>query len=173
MQPFSLTPDLVTGIPAIDEQHGELLDLANEVVNAAGVGLHPELFDLATTFLVGYAAYHFAAEEWVMTDLDYPQRGQHFDNHRRLQREVASYVAEARVSRTCEAGENEIALFIENWIVHHIRVLDREMAAFLRNQTINLQTLRLPDLQTLKDSGGIPDDFDERIATGAAGMRQR
>jgi hemerythrin len=173
MRPFSLTQDLVTGIAAIDEQHGELLDLANEAVNAAGAGLHAELFDLATTFLAGYVAYHFAAEERVMTDLDYPQRWQHFDNHRRLQREVASYVAEARVNRTCAACESEIASFFENWIVHHIRVEDRELAEFLRSQTIDLQTLRLPDLQTLKDCGGIPDDFDARIAMGAAGMRRR
>jgi len=26
MRPFSLSQDLLTGIPAIDEQHGELLD---------------------------------------------------------------------------------------------------------------------------------------------------
>jgi hemerythrin len=173
MRPFSLTQDLVTGIPAIDEQHGELLDLANEVVNAAGAGLHPELFDLAATFLAGYAAYHFAAEEAIMTDLDYPQRWQHFDNHRRLQREVASQVAEARVNRNCETSKDAIALFLENWIVHHIRVADREMAEFLRGQTIDLRTLRLPDLQTLKDCGGVPDDFDEGIAMGVAGMRQR
>jgi hemerythrin len=173
MQRFFLTQELVTGIPAIDEQHGELLDLANEVVNAAGAGLHPELFDLATTFLAGYAAYHFAAEEKVMTDLDYPQRGQHFDNHRRLQREVASHVAEARVNRTREERKDEMALFLENWIVHHIRVADRELAEFLRTQTIDLRTLRLPDLQTMKDYGGIPADFDDRIAMGAAGMRRR
>ena len=172
MRPFSLTQDLLTGIPAIDEQHGELLDLANEVVNATGHGLSPELFDLAATFLVGYAAYHFAAEEMVMTDLDYPQRSQHFDSHRRLQREVAAHVAEARMNRTCEVCKEEIALFLENWIVHHIRVVDREMAEFLRTQTIDLSTLRLPDLQTLKDDGGISADFDERIAMGAVGMRQ-
>jgi len=172
MRLFSLTQDLVTGIPAIDEQHGELLDLANEVVNAAGADLHPELFDLAATFLAGYAAYHFAAEEKVMTDLDYPQRGQHFDSHRRLQREVASYVAEVRVNQTSEACKDEIALFLENWIVHHIRVVDREMAVFLRSQSIDLRTLKLPDLQTMKDYGGIPADFDDRIALGAAGMRQ-
>ena len=172
MRPFSLTQDLLTGIPAIDEQHGELLDLANEVVNATGHGLPPELFDLAATFLAGYAAYHFAAEEMVMTHLDYPQRSQHFDSHRRLQREVAAHVAEARMNRTCEACKDEIALFLENWIVHHIRVADREMAEFLRTQTIDLSTLRLPDLQTLKDDGGISADFDERIAMGAVGMRQ-
>ena len=172
MRPFSLTQDLITGIPAIDEQHGELLDLANEVVNATGAGLHPELFDLAATFLAGYAAYHFAAEEKIMTDLNYPQRGPHFDNHRRLQREVAAHVAQARVNRTCESCKEEIALFLENWIVHHIRVADREMAEFLRSQTIDLRTLRLPDLRTLKDEAGIPSDFDERIAMGVAGMRQ-
>jgi hemerythrin-like metal-binding protein len=144
MQHFSLTQDLLTGIPAIDEQHGELLDLANEVVDASGSRLHPDLLNLAATFLAGYAAYYFAAEEWVMTDLNYPQRSEHFDHHRRLQREVAAHVAEVRVNRSCEACKNEIALFLENWIVHHIRVVDREMAEFLRTRTIDLSTLRLP-----------------------------
>ena len=173
MRLFSLTQDLLTGIPEIDGQHSELLDLANEVVNAAGVGLHRELFELATTFLAGYAAYHFAAEEKVMTDLDYPLRGQHFDEHRRLQRGVAARVAEARMNRTCEACKDKVAQFLGDWIVHHIRVADREMAEFLRSQAIDLRTLRLPSFQTLKDYGGIATDFDERIAMGAAGMRQR
>jgi hemerythrin len=173
MRPFSLTQELLTGIPAIDEQHGELLDLANELVSAAEAGLPPEFFDLAATFLAGYVAYHFAAEETVMTELDYPQRWQHFDNHRRLQREVAAHVAEVRVNQTCGACEDKIARFLEDWVVHHIREADREMAEFLRTQTIDLGTLRLPDLQTLKDLGGIPEDFDDRIAMGAAGMRQR
>lgn len=173
MRPFSLTPDLVTGVPAIDEQHGELLDLANEVVNATSDGLPLEFFDLAATFLAGYVAYHFAAEETVMTDLDYPQRWEHFDYHRRLQREVAAHVAERRVNRSCEACKGEVAQFLEDWVVHHIRVVDRELAEFLRTQTLDLATLKLPDVQTLKERGGIPEDFDDRIALGAAGMLQR
>lgn len=108
-----------------------------------------------------------------MTELDYPQCSQHFDSHRRLQREVSAHVAEARANRTGESCKDEIALFLENWIVHHIRVADREMAEFLRGRTVDLRTLKLPDVQTLKSSGGIPDDFDDRIALGTAGMRQR
>jgi hemerythrin len=173
MRPFTLTSDLLTGIRAIDEQHGELLDLANEVVDMPEGQLHPELFGLALTFLVGYAAYHFAAEEMVMTDLEYPERGQHFDLHRHLQRSVAALAAEARIKGATRACQSEVASFLDDWIVHHIRESDREMAQFLRAQPIDLQALTLPDIQTLKRYGAIAIDFDDRIASGIAGMRQR
>jgi len=173
MRSFNLTPDLVTGIRAIDEQHGELLDLANEVVDMPEGHLHPELFELALTFLVGYTAYHFAAEEVVMTDLDYPQRGQHFDHHRQLQQSVGNLAAEARIKGATPACQTEIARFLNDWIVHHIRESDREMAQFLVTQPIDLEALILPDIRTLKLCGAIPIDFDEKFATGTAGVRQR
>jgi len=115
----------------------------------------------------------FAAEEAVMTDLDYPLRGQHFDRHRELQQSVGNLMAEARVKGATPACQCEIARFLNDWIVHHIRESDREMAQFLRTQPIDLEALILPDIRTLKLCGAIPIDFDDKFAAGTAGMRQR
>jgi hemerythrin len=171
MAPFSLTQDLITGIPAIDEQHGELLDLANEVVTFQAGTMHPELFDQALTFLLGYSAYHFVAEEAVMTELEYPERDRHFDNHRRLQRAVADVVAEARIKGATEACKGEVARFLNDWIVHHIRESDREMATFLRSRPIDPKAITLPDVNSLKSCRALMPDFDEEIAAGVAGLR--
>jgi hypothetical protein len=61
---------------------------------------------------------------------------------------------------------------LEDWLVYHIREADREMARFIREQPVDVLTLRLPCVQSLKNSGAIPADFDDRIAAGVLGKRE-
>jgi hemerythrin len=168
---FSLTPDLVTGIPAIDEQHGDLFDIANEVVAAADGSLHPDLFDLALSFLVGYTTYHFAAEETVMAKVDYPGRSHHAYVHNRLREEVVAIIFNVRKQGPAEHSKADIVHLLEDWVVLHVREADRQFARFVRDQHIDVGTLILPTVESLKTCGAIDIDFDERFATGVAGLR--
>jgi hypothetical protein len=54
----------------------------------------------------------------------------------------------------------------------HIRETDRSLAEFLRAQLPHPQTLHLPDVQALRSSGAIAQDFDEEVAKGAASLRR-
>ena len=171
MLPFSLTPDLVTGIPAIDEQHGELFDIANEVVLASDEKLHPALFDLALTFLIEYTSYHFAAEEIVMARVEYPGHAQHADGHTRLREEVLSILSRVRQQGPSQQSKHEVVRLLEDWVVRHVREADRDFAHFVRERSIDVRTLSLPTIESLKDSGALAMDFDERFAHGVAALR--
>ena len=171
MRPLELTADLITGIPALDAQHRDLLALVNEVVYAPEEDVDPDVFTLAVTFLQGYIVYHFAAEEAFMTELGYPQRNLHFDLHGRLQRKVAELAYTVRQAGVSRAVRAEVSLMLEDWLVYHIREADREMARFIRAQPVDVLTLTLPCVQSLKNSGAIPADFDDRIAAGILGKR--
>jgi hemerythrin len=168
---FSLTPDLVTGIKAIDEQHCDLFDIANEVLAASEADLHPDLFEQALSFLVGYTIYHFAAEETVMAKVDYPGRSYHADVHNRLRDEVGSIVSRVRKQGPTQRSKADIVCLLEDWVVLHVRESDREFARFVREQKIDLTTLTLPTVDSLKSGGAIAIDFDERFATGVVGLR--
>jgi hemerythrin len=170
MLPFSLTPDLVTGIPAIDEQHGELFDLANEVVMASDERLHPALFDLALTFLIGYTSYHFAAEEKVMAKVEYPGHPEHADVHTRLREEVLSILSRVRQQGPNAQSKHDVVRLLEDWVVRHVREADREFAAFVRQSAIDVQTIAPPTVESLKSCGAIAADFDERFAGGVSGL---
>jgi hemerythrin-like metal-binding protein len=168
---FSLTPDLVTGIKVIDEQHGELLDIANEVVAASDHALHPDLFDLALSFLVGYTAYHFAAEELVMAKVGYPGHSHHADIHNRLREKVVAIVVRVRRQGPNQQSKTDMVQLLEDWVVLHVRESDREFARFAREQLIDLSAVTLPTVNALKCCGSLAIDFDERFATGIAGLR--
>jgi hemerythrin len=166
-----LTPDLLTGIPTLDEQHGDLLDIANEVVAAADGRLHPDLFDLALSFLVGYTTYHFAAEETVMAKVAYPGHGHHAQVHDRLREQVVAILFRVRNQGPTQQSKSDVMRLLEDWVVLHVRESDREFAHFVRDQHIDVATLILPTVESLKTCGAIDLDFDERFATGVAGLR--
>jgi hemerythrin len=172
MRPFSMTPDLVTEIPAIDQQHSELFNLANEVVDVADRQLDPELFRLTLSFLVGYTVYHFAAEEAVMAVVGYDGRGYHASVHARLRAEVADIVARVQQQGPCEESKADIVLLLEDWIMLHVREADRALARFVRAQAIDVKTLTLPTIASLKSCGAVPADFDDRFVGGLAGLRR-
>jgi hemerythrin-like metal-binding protein len=171
MQPLELTADLITGIPALDAQHRDLLTLANEVVYAPDNDVDPDVFNLAVSFLQSYIVYHFAAEETLMTELGYPDRELHFDLHGRLQRKVAELADRVRQVGVSRALRAEVSLMLEDWLVYHIRESDREMARFIREQPVDVATLTLAGVESLKNNGAIPADFDDRIAAGILGKR--
>lgn len=168
---FCLTPELFTGIPAIDEQHGELFDIANEVVRAADGSLHPHLFHLALDFLVGYTIYHFAAEELVMDKLAYPERARHAVIHGGLRDEVLAMLSRVREQGPSRQSRADVVRLFEDWVVSHVREADRDLARFVREQPMDLSTLTVPTVASLKRCGAIADGFDERFAEGGAGLR--
>jgi hemerythrin-like metal-binding protein len=171
MRTFALTSSLLTGIPAIDEQHCELFDLANEVVDDSASDLHPELFRMALGFLEGYIAYHFAAEEVVMSELGYPESAAHADLHARLQNAVAAMLKKAAQQGPSEEMKAELKGFLQDWVVHHVREADFAMARYVRDVVLDVKSLSLPGVLVLKSRGSIPADFDDRFAAGMAGLR--
>jgi hemerythrin-like metal-binding protein len=171
MEPFSLTPNLVTGITAIDEQHGELFDIANEVVVASQASLHPELFDVALSFLVGYTAYHFAAEETAMAQAGYPGGGAHASVHGQLREKVVDIVLRVRRQGPTQQSQADIVSLLEDWVVVHVRESDRAFARFVRERSIDVSRLTLPTIESLKSCGSLALDFDERFAGGVAALR--
>lgn len=171
MPPFTLTPNLMTGIPVIDQQHGELFDIANEVMAASQTSMHPDLFDLALSFLVGYTAYHFAAEEAVMAKIGYPGATAHSSVHDRLRGEVASIVLRVQRQGPSQQSQSDITRLLEDWVVVHVRESDRAFARFVREKSIDVTTLTLPTVESLKCCGSLAIDFDERFAAGVAALQ--
>ena len=89
MKRFELTEDMLTGIPDIDAHHRTLLELGNRVMDTSIVKTgDKKVFDEALQFLADYVIYHFAAEEYVMSEYGYPHDGNHRQWHERFKGEV-------------------------------------------------------------------------------------
>jgi hemerythrin len=163
MDRFTLTDDLLTGVPDIDDQHRTLLALGNKVIDPSVIDKDGTIFRDALSFLAGYVLYHFAAEEHVMENAGYPRWEPHRQWHERFRAEIDGLIVSARKKGVSRALKLKISFAVENWLVEHIRITDRDLAEFLR-QHAGGKVIRVPDVRTLKPAGAIPQDFDERFA---------
>ena len=163
MHRFDIASSSGTGNADIDGQLQTLFDMANELLfPTAG---EPSLveFRRGVSFLLSYLEYHFASEELAMLEQGYASRGFHSAFHDHVRREARAIAA--RLGRTASIEETRTAIFflLEDWRVYHVAQADRQLAAFLREQSTNGEVPRLPGLLPLKAVGALASDFDERV----------
>jgi hemerythrin len=162
MERFELTADLITGIADIDDHHRTLLELANRVVNPSAIKADGPIFGEALNFLAEYVVYHFAAEEYVMTELGYPNEIHHRQWHDRFRDDVAAYVVQAKREGVSKDLRLKISFAVETWLLEHIRITDQGLARFLKKQG-GSASVRLPDTRTLKAAGKLPENFNDGV----------
>jgi len=158
---FELTEELLTGVDAIDEHHRTLLELGNRVIDPAAIKRDGPVFADAIAFLSDYVRYHFAAEEQVMTESQFPHYEHHRRWHDRFREEVSAYADQAAAGGMTKDLKLKVSFAIENWLAEHIRITDRDLAAHLRQRGAGAD-LSLPSVRTLVDQGKLPQAFVER-----------
>ena len=163
---FELTGDLITGIQDIDEHHRTILELGNRVIDLPAIKTNRTLFEDALRFLADYVIYHFAAEECVMLATSYPNYDHHLRWHERFKCDISDYCGHAAAEDMSQDLRLKISFAIENWLLEHIRITDREFAKFLQQKGGSVP-IRLPNARDLKDAGKLPEDVNERLMRGA------
>lgn len=110
------------GVPSVDTQHKRLFEIANRLHDAHIRNLGRPLMAEIFKELIEYTAYHFADEERLMRDADYPDYVRHKANHEKLIELVVGY---QRQLERGEVGIEERALeFVKTWLNGHILGMD-------------------------------------------------
>lgn len=120
---------LVVDLPQIDEQHRTLIDLSNSMLQAMVVGKGQDVLEETFGELKKYTEYHFADEEKLMEQLDYPAIAEHRALHGTLIEQVMDF--SARLDKVSPA---EALDFLNGWIVNHIREEDVKVSLFAKNK---------------------------------------
>jgi len=126
--------ELVTGFPVIDQQHAELLERAEQLMNALA-----ERKDTATalrihSYLTDYSTRHFALEEEVMVRFDYPERVAHLASHMVFTNRLRQIEDEIGAWGTGFGLMSEAVLLLPDFLIRHVSEHDLELARFLREQ---------------------------------------
>ena len=130
MEPTPWSATLETGHPALDEQHRELFRLHLETLDGVrgGEGRSPRT---ALAELLDRTREHFAFEEKLMAEADYPQRELHAKAHSEFMTDLVSLVSEG----TREPSATVVRLWLESryasWWRWHVRSTDAPMASHL------------------------------------------
>ncbi|MGE5545517.1 MAG: bacteriohemerythrin [Solirubrobacterales bacterium] len=122
------------GLPAMDSDHEELLELCNEFFAAAharsGLG---ELCAILGRLILRTRA-HFLAEERLLDRHNYPGLALHKAEHARLLTQADGLKDRFDTAESTEAVGDltlETADFLRTWLLDHIRINDRPYRPFL------------------------------------------
>lgn len=123
------TAALGVGIPAIDSQHRQLVDIINRLAAAANAKAATEELDSILGELEDYGRYHFSLEEEAFAKVSYPGTSAHVAEHRAFLARLAGFEASFRPGRA-EVGE-EILSYLRTWLTRHISFSDKKYKPFL------------------------------------------
>ena len=118
------------GFDPIDDQHKVLVTMINELFQACEQGVLEA--DMAFMEIIkralDYAETHFANEEDLLYEANYPYLDEQKEQHEAFVAEVQKTIEEF------EAGNIEpiyLARFLKNWLLNHIAVFDKKYTPYL------------------------------------------
>lgn len=129
------TNEFSVGIPSLDEQHRNLVDIINKFEEARRRGKGTKIMRQILNEIIGYTQEHFAFEEELLEESDYPDRKLHQSQHRQLLQKVErlqhDYLHEGR-RITAETGE-----FLNYWLTSHILQHDKNYSEHLQKTSVD------------------------------------
>jgi hemerythrin len=132
--PLTFPEDLIIGINEVDEQHRAFYAALAQLHDAMRSGQLEEVTRIVT-FVEGYAATHFAAEEKLMTELTYPELEEHAARHAEFVLDFREWRRRFAVKGPTPALVVELSAWLTGWLRDHIRKVDGQMARFVRSRS--------------------------------------
>ena len=132
MDLIKLDDKLRLGIPEIDSQHETLIGLINLLHETMLQGANRAALDGLLSKLLEHTRNHFAYEEQLMSQHNYPGYEAHKSEHSRLMQHLVD------LTERYNNGELllsfAIVLELKGWAAVHIEKSDKQLGTFLNNQ---------------------------------------
>ncbi len=132
---FRWTEAYRVNIAVLDEQHQKLFDAVNELDQALRRGEGTPAVDPILAKLVEYANVHFAAEEALMKQHDFPGLPTHRTQHELFRQKLAVYLED---HKTGKAGVPvSLMFFLQDWLKKHVLKTDKLYSAHLNSRGVH------------------------------------
>jgi hemerythrin len=125
---------LETGYEKIDKQHKQLIAALNALIEAAAAGESQEEIFKTMDFLSAYTIKHFADEEKLQAEFDYPDYLIHKRYHDEFRVTVGEMTSRIRQEGPTEELVGQVTVAIGNWLLNHIKGDDFRMAAYIKSK---------------------------------------
>jgi hemerythrin len=126
---FRWTESYRVNIAVLDQQHQQLFDAVNELDQALRKGEGKAALDPVLDKLVEYALVHFAAEESLMQQHDFPGLFSHQAQHELFRQRIAAYLEDHKAARP--GVPVSLLFFMQDWLKDHLLQTDKLYSAFL------------------------------------------
>jgi methyl-accepting chemotaxis protein len=121
---------ITTGLSTIDQQHRQLVDLINDLHKAMKQGRSATESGRILDRLITYTESHFATEEKLFQQHNYPGLSQHKTQHKKLVAQVVDFQKELISGNAMLSAE--LMDFLKVWLVKHIKKEDMQYVPFLK-----------------------------------------
>lgn len=121
---------LTTGLNTIDQQHKQLVALINDLHKSMKQGSSVRESGVILDKLLRYTSSHFATEEKLFQQHNYPKSSQHKEHHSKLVAQVMDFQKEFKNGNAILSAE--LMDFLKDWLVNHIKKTDMEYVPFLK-----------------------------------------
>lgn len=126
MAKFLLTEEFMVGIPEIDQQHHQLVDLMNRVVEGYRSGLPHKKMAALIDAMVNHAIFHFGFEERLQEHAGYPFLKAHQKSHVQFAKRISEF-------QTRFNNGEDIVKYIDGllfeWLTDHFKHDDADYVA--------------------------------------------
>lgn len=136
------TNDLSVGVDIIDNQHKELFNRINSLVEAIKQHVCKHKISDVIQFLEDYIHTHFSLEEKFMLKYEYSGYQFHKAQHEYFKKELSVLKSELiKIEGGAKPGSYELSMttnqVVVDWILDHIAKIDKELGKFLQTKGFN------------------------------------
>jgi len=131
---FEWKQEYSVGIGTIDAQHQNLFATARELFAAMGSGQGKTVTGRILDRLIQYTAHHFAHEERLMQQHNYPDFATHKAEHDALTQKVVAFQADFAAGKV--ALSVQLMQFLKGWLEHHIKESDQAYSPYLKSRAV-------------------------------------
>ena len=132
MELIKLEDKLKLDIPEIDSQHETLIGLINLLHETMLQGADRAALDALLSQLLEHTRNHFAYEEQLMSQHNYPGYEAHKSDHNRLMQHLVDLTERYKNGELLLSFA--IVLELKGWAVVHIEKSDKQLGTFLNKQ---------------------------------------
>lgn len=123
--------NLAVGVSEIDNQHQELFERMNQLLEACNQGKGKEAVGDMINFLEDYVVEHFAAEEKLQKASNYPEYAAHKAMHNECLNNVAKLKQQLELNGPTLPFVIAVNKTVVDWLTTHISKVDKGLGLYL------------------------------------------
>ncbi|MDC0336340.1 bacteriohemerythrin [Pseudodesulfovibrio sp.] len=123
------------GVEKIDNEHKRLVEMINTAHQSVDTLADVKAVKALRAEMKRYATTHFATEEMLMKEHDYPDADRHVAEHKRFLEQVKAADVNFAADRIVP-GTIKILSFLADWLVKHILQTDMQLGTYLKEKGV-------------------------------------
>jgi len=122
------------GVSQIDDEHKILIGMINKAYDSVVEKTEESVLIELVKEMKAYATLHFATEESLMKDFNYPNTENHKSAHDDFTIKTAAI--ETMLENGKKTHPSEVLKFLADWLNSHILFTDKQLGDFLNKQGV-------------------------------------